>query len=463
MSVRRKLFITMASFIVGMGLLFAFITQIVQQDILMIMVESTRKEEVKQLSDLLTDYYSQHNHSWEGVHDLDDDKRVVSTRNNEGSILLVAQDPAHSVLYSTGEADPRMIKRFGIQSSISIDSNKVATLYYYDSGVDYMSKLRIGILDSTRVLLIIGMILFTLVSLLIVYLLARRLTAPLRSLLPVIDRLGKGEFGIQAPIVTKDEYGKVAMAVNRMSKQLEHSEELRKNLSADVAHELRTPLTIIQGKLELAQQHAEPIDPEQLLPLQDELIRLTRLVDDLQQLSLAEAQQLPLDRSSTDMLALLRRIVERIQPDAEHKAIKLTLECHTDMTVLYVDSNRITQVFFNLLVNAIRYTPNGGAVKVCLEKRTNINSTKHSAKNSDITGSLHISIADNGAGIPAEHLPNLFNRFYRTDQARNRNSGGMGLGLAIAREYVLAHSGMIHVDSQLGSGTTFTVILPITA
>jgi two-component system sensor histidine kinase BaeS len=76
---------------------------------------------------------------------------------------------------------------------------------------------------------------------------------------------------------------------------------------------------------------------------------------------------------------------------------------------------------------------------------------------------LHISIADNGAGIPAEHLPNLFNRFYRTDQARNRNSGGMGLGLAIAREYVLAHSGMIHVDSQLGSGTTFTVILPITA
>jgi two-component system sensor histidine kinase BaeS len=192
-------------------------------------------------------------------------------------------------------------------------------LYYYDPEVAYISKLKIGILDSVTVLLFAGATVFVLLSLLIAYWLSKRLTAPLRLMIPAIDRLGKGEFGIQAPVVTEDEYGKVAKAFNEMSKQLQRAENVRSNLVADVAHELRTPLTIIRGKLDLVQQGGRPIEPESLLPLQDELIRLTRLVDDLHQLSLAEAKKLPLERKPTHIPALLRRIIDRITPDAAER------------------------------------------------------------------------------------------------------------------------------------------------
>ncbi len=450
MSVRRRLFIAMASFIVGMGFLFAFITQIVQRDILTVMVEAARNNEIQELSSSLASYYKNHNDSWEGIEDVEASTLFSPVHESVTSILLLTDD--HNVIYTAGDTAQHFIKRFGIRSNLTLNDGKAVTMYYFDSGVDYMSKLRLGILHSTKVLLIIGMIIFTLVSLLVGYWLAKRLTAPLRSLLPVIDRLGKGEFGIQAPVVTRDEYGKVAEAFNQMSKQLQQAEQVRKNMAADVAHELRTPLTIVQGKLELAQQDGQPIVPENLLPLQDELIRLTRLVDELQQLSLAEAKQLPLEKTPTNLLHLLQRITERIAPDTEQKEIKVTLTSHTNHTTLHIDANRITQVFFNLLVNAIRYTPHGGTVDVV------ITNSKHSEGGQ--SSSLQISIADNGIGIDPEHLPNLFNRFYRTDQARTRNSGGMGLGLAIAREFVIAHGGTIQAQSEPGKGTLFTIQLP---
>ncbi|BCU81926.1 hypothetical protein JIR001_17090 [Polycladomyces abyssicola] len=239
----------------------------------------------------------------------------------------------------------------------------VAFLYYYDPEVAYISRLRTGILDSVTFLLLAGATVFILLSLLIAYWLSKRLTAPLRMLIPAIDRLGKGEFGIQAPVVTKDEYGKVAKAFNEMSEQLQLAENVRRNLVADVAHELRTPLTIIRGKLDLVQQSGRPIEPESLLPLQDELIRLTRLVDDLHQLSLAEAKKLPLEGKPMHIPALLRRIIDRINPDAERKGIEITLTCSTDTPTIHVDPNRMTQVFLNLIVNAVRYTPSGGTVR----------------------------------------------------------------------------------------------------
>lgn len=264
-------------------------------------------------------------------------------------------------------------------------------------------------------------------------------------MIPAIDRLGKGELGIQAPVVSRDEYGKTAKAFNQMSKQLQQAEEARKNLVADVAHELRTPLTVLQGKLEWIQQRGQPVRPENLLPLQDELIRLNRLVDDLHQLSLAEAKKLPLDQKPTDLPVLLRRIIDRIQPDADRKGVEIRLHCDAGIPPISVDPHRITQVFLNLLTNALRYTPPGGSVKVDITKKKE---------------GLQIQVSDTGVGIPPEHLPHLFNRFYRTDESRTRNKGGMGLGLAIAREFVLAHHGNIEVESTPDQGTTFIVELP---
>jgi len=359
------------------------------------------------------------------------------------------------------------VKLFGIRSKVQLGGQTIATLYYYDNNVGFMSKLRIGILDSATILLIIDSVIFILISLLVAYWLSKRLTKPLRSLIPIIDRLGQGELGIQAPVLTKDEYGKVAESFNAMSLQLHHAEQLRKNLVADVAHELRTPLTIVQGKLELVQQHGQPVVPESLLPLQDELIRLTRLVDDLHHLSLAEANKLPLDLKPTEMASLLHRIVERISPDAESKriAVVIRLECAAVDTITLIDPHRITQVFFNLLVNAVRYTPEGGSVTVTVGRITprheDNGNARHNRQQEDDRAQLRIAVADTGIGIDAGHLPLLFNRFYRTDSARDRHSGGMGLGLAIAKEFVAAHSGTIAVDSRPGEGTTFIVTLPV--
>ncbi|TCP58288.1 two-component system sensor histidine kinase BaeS [Tumebacillus sp. BK434] len=424
MSVRRKLFLTIALFIVGMGLVFAFATQVVIRGILDVMIEAPKRTEI---AEILAHY--------------DAPERIELPA--ETSILFLSRDKR--VLYKSGAATEQALKMFGIKSPIKQNGQTVAFLYYHDPDVDYMSKLRMGVLNSTRFLLLVGTVIFVLISLVVAYLMSKRLTRPLRALLPVIDRLGQGEFGVQAPVLSRDEHGKVAAAFNKMSSRLQQDEEVRRNLVADVAHELRTPLTIIRGKLDLFQQHGEPIEPQELLPLQDDLIRLTRLVEDLHQLSLAEAKQLPLDKKPTDLSALLHRIVERVAFDAESKEIKLSYVSHAHDAITQVDSNRITQVFLNLLINAIRYTPEGGQVSVVLEEQH---------------GALRTTITDTGFGIAPEHLPFLFNRFYRTDSARDRNSGGMGLGLAIVKEFVLAHDGTITVQSEPGQGTTFTVVLP---
>lgn len=439
MSVTRKLFITIVSFIVAMCLVFAFVTQIVLKDILNVMVDASRTKEVKVLSDLFIDHYEKKGGSWEGVQQLQVGRKI----DRDAGLLLLS--PKGERLYHAGAVPDQSITLFGIRSQIPKEGKTIAFLYYYDPEVAHLSKLRMGIRDSTTVLLIAGATVFVLLSLPVAYWLSKRLTAPLRSMIPAIDRLGQGELGIQVPVVSRDEYGKTAKAFNEMSQQLQQAEEIRRNLFANVAHELRTPLTILQGKLEWIQQRGQPVQPESLLPLQDELIRLNRLVDDLHQLSLAEAKKLPLDQKPTDIPQLLSRIIDRIQPDADRKGVEIRLHCDAGIPSISVDSNRITQVFLNLLTNALRYTPPGGSVKIDITEKKE---------------GLQIQVSDTGVGIPPEHLPHLFNRFYRTDESRARSRGGMGLGLAIAKEFVMAHHGTIEVESTPDQGTTFIVELP---
>ncbi|HZG74249.1 MAG TPA: ATP-binding protein, partial [Paenibacillus sp.] len=337
----------------------------------------------------------------------------------------------------------------GIRTPLFAGEETVGFLYFYDEEVGELSRLRLGLLHSTRALLLFGSLVFVAAALLLAFWMARRLTRPLASLLAAIDRLGAGELGAQAPVERRDEYGRVAEAFNGMSARLQRTEEARRRLVADVAHELRTPLTILRGQLDAAQQRGEPLPPERLLPLQDELIRLTRLVDELHQLSLAEAKRLPLELKATDLHALLGRVVERVAPDAEAKGVAVTLQRLTDDVVLSVDPHRLTQVFLNLFVNAVRYTPSGGAVKAYVD-----GTTAGGAR------ALRVTVADTGPGIAPEQLPYIFDRFYRTDEARDRDGGGMGLGLAIVKEFVHAHGGAIDVASEPGRGTVFAVTLP---
>ena len=448
MSISKKLFLTMASLILAISLVFVLVSQFVVKDSINYMDLTDRSKEIENLSNVFKEYYKKHNGSWYDV-------EIIQLPKESYSIHLVTCFRVFSInheqLYTTGAVSYRDVMKLGIQKSVKIDGETIAYLYYYDTEIANISKIRMGISSSVTFLLFTTAITIIIFSLIIAYWLSKRLTAPLRQLIPAIDRLRQGEHGTQVTVTTKDEYRKVAQSFNEMSSQLELTEKIRKNLVADVAHELRTPLTIIRGKLDLFQQSDQPIKPENLLPLQDELIRLTLLIDDLHQLSLSEAGKLSLELKPTDITVLLQRIVERVTFESDIKKINIEFKCFTNNPIINIDSNRMTQVFFNLLTNAIRYTPYNGKVTLTVEDEKGVNGEPVQ---------LLIKIIDTGNGVEPEHLPFIFNRFYRTDQARTRNNGGMGLGLAIAKEFVLAHSGNIEVDSHLGQGSTFIIKLP---
>lgn len=327
-----------------------------------------------------------------------------------------------------------------------------------------------------------ALIITTILALLFGILVTRRLTGPLHDLTEAVKRAGKGDYSFRLKIKGKDDAALLGQAFNGMLDQIEQNEEVRRNMVADVAHELRTPLAIISGKLESIQQGAVPAVPENLLPIQDETIRLIRIVRDLQQLSLAEAGKLPLFLQKVDLKQLIAKILDQFTLEFEERGITAAIE--GEAGEIECDPDRLTQVFINLIGNALHHTGQGGKIRIGFKRVERTSGEKNKEKKS--TGSkkikrdkkvfwnplanrnkrhpdspqwLQIKVEDTGEGIPEENLKHIFDRFYRSDKARNRESGGTGLGLAIAREFVQAHGGWMAAESTVGVGTTFYVYL----
>lgn len=411
-----------------------------------------RYSEADQWASLLSYYYKTHNHSWANVEDYVDrverNQLAINLWSSQESLVIL--DNHRQVVYVTSNTQQSVqdIIRIGSPVPVYLGAHNVATIYVFDRGLNRLNHLQNRILSTMTKAIIIGAIITMGAAMLLALWLTRLLTLPLNQLLRAIREMAKGNLRPQLVIRSGDEYGQVSAAFNQMSTQLSAVEEVRRHLVADVAHELRTPLTIMQGQLELIQQGVLKPDMETLLPISDECIRLTRLVDELHQLSLAEAGALHLQRSDADVGALLRRIVDNFQFEAEDKGIQLSVLEEAEPLLANLDASRITQVFINLIGNAIRYTPDGGEVRVDAKR---------------VKSAVVVSVSDTGPGINPEHLPFLFNRFYRVDADRSRTGGGMGLGLAIAKEFVEAHGGSIKVDSRMGDGTVFTVVLPLRA
>ncbi|OXM83018.1 sensor histidine kinase [Paenibacillus rigui] len=298
----------------------------------------------------------------------------------------------------------------------------------------------------------VRLLFFVTIGLLFSFWISGVLTFPLKKLISAIERVAQGDLNVKVPVDSKDEYGKVAQTFNDMTFRLREAEEARRRLVADVAHELRTPLSVMQLKLENYQQAGHHAPPEMLLRLHDEVIRLSQLVDDLHVLSLAEAGRLSLDRKPLDLTVHLEQIVDDVKYEAEENGLDIRLFTISRPVTVMADARRLTQLFFNLLTNAIRYTPRGGKITVEIEEQV-VDRNAYFAC---------VSVIDTGIGIPAEELPHLFDRFYRVDEARSRYTGGTGLGLSIAHHFVKAHGGFIRVASQPDKGTKFTVFLPIT-
>lgn len=268
----------------------------------------------------------------------------------------------------------------------------------------------------------------------------RQFAAPLGDLIDAAERVEAGDYGVRVRARGPRELRSLASAFNSMSGRLESSERERRRLLADVTHELRTPLTIMQGNLEALLDGLYPADASHLEPILDETRVLSRLVDDLRTLSLAEAGALALHREPTDIGQLIADSVASFRTQADGAGVDLVAFVDGALPQVEVDPVRIREVFSNLLSNALRYTPRGGSVRVGVLA---------------VDGRVRVFVRDTGPGIAADALPHVFDRFYKSEESR-----GAGLGLAIAKSLVVAHGGEIDVTSAPGQGTEMRLWLP---
>lgn len=280
-------------------------------------------------------------------------------------------------------------------------------------------------------------------------LMSRTLTSSLDDLVQATAEIGAGKLNRRVAIKGTEEIALLTKSFNDMVGRLERAETLRRNIVGDVAHELRTPITALQANIYAILDDAYPMTKTEIAGLYEQTRLLSRLVNDLHELSQAEARQLPMNRRGIDLSRSLEEFSASFRSVAENKGVLLQLTIPDHLPPVYVDEDRIHQVFHNVLSNAIRHTPTGGRVDIYTQTYADY---------------LQIYVKDTGEGITSEHLPNVFERFYRADYARSRDAGGTGLGLAIARAIVEAHEGKITVESAgiSGQGTTFIIYLPIT-
>lgn len=285
-----------------------------------------------------------------------------------------------------------------------------------------------------------------LAALIVSLFISHRIIAPVRTLSFASQRIAEGHYDERVQAAGEDEIAQLAVRFNQMASQLEQVETIRRQLIGDVSHELRTPLTSIKGYMEGLVDGVLPAIPETFNQIHHEADRLSRLVDDLQELSRVEAKAYALDVGPVAVAALVQTTVKRLSPQAESKHISLHYNLSPNIPLVLADEDRIIQVLVNLVGNALLYTPEGGDVTITAVERDD---------------EIYVSIKDTGTGIPPEHLMNLFTRFYRVDKSRSRNAGGgSGIGLTIAKHLVEAHGGRIWVESAgEGQGSTFTFSL----
>ena len=302
-----------------------------------------------------------------------------------------------------------------------------------------MRTMPIGLLFCGLPLLIMGLLAFFGIRSF------RKLGTPLANVMTAADAVAEGDLSVRVPEHGPGEIRRLSESFNRMVDELASADQQRRNMTADVAHELRTPIHILRGNLEGLLDGVYEATPTQIESMLDETRLLSRLVDDLQTISLAEAGQLPLHFEQVNIAELLADVQTSFSGQAEELGVNLTVDVDDADLTINADAGRLDQVLGNLVGNALRYAP----AESCLRLE---------AESSPM--GVRLRIRDEGQGIPPEDIPFIFDRFYRADKSRTRQEGGSGLGLAIAKQLIQLHHGKISVESELGKGTTFVIDLP---
>jgi two-component system sensor histidine kinase BaeS len=285
----------------------------------------------------------------------------------------------------------------------------------------------------------------TLLAALATFPLARGLLAPVKRLVEGIHRLAAGDFSTRVTATGGDELGKLAQDFNQLATTLERNQQMRRDFMADISHELRTPLAVLRGELEAIQDGVRKFTPESVASLQAEVGTLTKLVDDLHQLSMSDEGALAYQKSSVDVVTLLEMAAGAFRERFASRGLTIAFSLPERIDV-FGDRDRLMQLFNNLLENSLRYTDSGG--KLVISGREHGQTVK-------------LEFADSTPGVTDEQLERLCERFYRTEGSRNRASGGSGLGLAICVNIVAAHGGTLHASHSPFGGVSITVELPL--
>lgn len=323
-----------------------------------------------------------------------------------------------------------------------IDQGKLGYVYMF-----YPAKLikeTVLVLKGFIVIASIGVVFMAIGGIVI---LSRKITNPLLEMKKATKKMADGDYKQKLHISGKDEIAQLGYAIQILGEKLQYYEDTRNEFLSSISHELRTPITYIKGYSDVLIKGLVKEKEEQIFYLKvinEETKRVSELINDLFDMAKIQTGQFSLEKEEIDMIPLIQKMMKSLSPVAEEKNIQFIFEKYVDKLQVYVDPKRMEQVFFNLIENAIKYTAEG-------EVRVIVQQDKESYK---------INIKDTGSGIPKEEISNIFDRFYRVEKSRARNTGGTGLGLFVVKEIIQLHEGQINVQSTERKGTTFTIILP---
>ncbi len=421
-------------------------------------VASSQSLRVEQWKDIFLQYYAEKG-SWKGIEELLPgqvgkasprmgmpggmgnhgvywDRMVITDRAN----VIVADTEKENIGFSFTP------DRAFLSASLEFQGQPIGMLWYRETQRGGMVALERQFTQAVNRSIVWSGILAVVIALIVGAIWAGKVTRPLEQMKLASRKISEGDLDQKVEVGSRDEIGLLAESFNTMAATLKRNEFLRKSLVADTAHELRTPLSILRGKLEAMLNGENEPSAQNIAFIHDEAVRISYLVNDLQNLSLAEAGRLPLHMEAVDIRELIRKIASAFSLEAENKQIELSLQLPDELPLIQADPLRLEQVLVNLLANALRYTPTKGRIEI-----TVVSDGK----------SLSIAIRDSGTGIAEEEIPFVFERFYRGDKARSRSDGGSGLGLSIAKSFVELHGGKMHVESRIGEGSEFVIEFPV--
>ena len=284
-----------------------------------------------------------------------------------------------------------------------------------------------------------------LLAMLIAWWIARTLLEPVKRVAAATHRLASGDYGSRVAVASDDEVGQLSRDFNQLAYTLERNEKMRREFMADVSHELRTPLSVLRGELEAIEDGVRSLDQSSMKSLQGEVSMLSKLVDDLYELSLADVGALTYRKAPCLLNDLLENSLAMYRDRFTARQLQIDLELPRQPVELLADASRLQQLFSNLLENAVRYTDVNGTLRISVGVDRD---------------TVRIDFLDSGPGVSATQLPRLFERFYRGESSRNREQGGAGLGLAICRSIANAHDGSLVADHSPYGGLWLILRLP---